>query len=573
MKKFLKRAITAILVATMLLGATMAVGCGDDEDKNTTVIRIMSHGGGYGRVWLDEVCNEFSAMVAEKEYTPGKKGVKFKIESNLETNIALMSTSGYNIYFAGSSLQTKALANKGDIMEIDDIVTTPYTDVNGETYTIESLIEPGFRENLKVNGKYYALPHFSDFPGIAYDAENFAKGGFYFADTTDEDTSKEEVFNSKFGSATFIKPNSNGKKSVGNDGISGTEDDGLPTSAIEFLIMCARMNGRGCKPVQISGQHVYYLLYLIEGLWAGIAGREEMNAVLGGEGTMTVVKTDESMNVKYTNDPLFASMGEYDNIKMPETEVIQINSSNYGRVNDSFAKYVAFSMIEIMEGEGWFSSDSKNPTCDHINAQLGFICNGLSDYEKVGMFCDGTYWYNEANDNLVMEDYEFLTNKKEKQVAYMSMPTSFDKPVTTKAEARELVIWGGGAAGLFLNKRFENDTGAVTACKEFIQYAYSKKELVDRFASSGIYTCGIDFNAAGINESGAKDGLDFYKTSFYKVVTDATFPNVGGNFVEEAFYPTISGKKYTSILTAMRLGISAKTCFENSRSVFGQDVV
>ena len=191
MKKFLKRAITAILVATMLLGATMAVGCDDDEDKNTTVIRIMSHGGGYGRVWLDEVCNEFSAMVAEKEYTPGKKGVKFKIESNLETNIALMSTSGYNIYFAGSSLQTKALANKGDIMEIDDIVTTPYTDVNGETYTIESLIEPGFRENLKVNGKYYALPHFSDFPGIAYDAENFAKGGFYFADTTDEATSKE----------------------------------------------------------------------------------------------------------------------------------------------------------------------------------------------------------------------------------------------------------------------------------------------------------------------------------------------------------------------------------------------
>ena len=322
MKKTFKRLITFLMAITMLFGTFGAIACTPAEDlSNTTVIRIMSHGGGYGRVWLDMVCNQFAESVKDKEYAPGKKGVKFKIESTLDVNTATMNTSGYALYFTGQGASTRSHAAKGSIMNIDDIVTTPFTDANGETYTIESLISPDYRETFKVNGEYYGLPHFSDHPGLSYDVENFTKGGFYLADDTDQDTTHEEVFNSQFGQATFLTGNPNqqanwGKKSIGSDGIYGTEDDGLPTTAVEFLIMCDRMRQRGCIPMQISGQHIYYIVYLLEGLWGAIGGPEELKAVMQNDGKMVVVDTDDKENVIYTEQPLFKEY-EYDDDGKP----------------------------------------------------------------------------------------------------------------------------------------------------------------------------------------------------------------------------------------------------------------
>jgi len=363
---------------------------------------------------------------------------------------------------------------------LNDVATRTVTDENGESYSIEETILPDYRDSFKINGEYYALPHFSDYPAIPYDIDRFIEGGFYFADTTDADTSLEEVYDCEFGQATFVKANSpQAKKSVGNDGISGTEDDGLPTSAVEFLIMCHRMNKRGVKPMTLSGQYISYLFYFVEALWAGIGGPEEMKAVLTRNGSMEVVKVDANEDIIYTNEPLFAG---YDAIKKPETETVTITEANGYKVYDSFARYIAVSMIEIMEKKGWFSNDTKNPSNSHIDAQTGFVCNGYN-LTKVGMLTEGTYWYNEAKDNLVLQDYTELSQKQDKQMGFMSMPTSFDKSVTGENDARELAIFSSGYGGVYINKKFESQTGLINACKDFLAFCYTKPELIKRFAS------------------------------------------------------------------------------------------
>ena len=114
----------------------------------------------------------------------------------------------------------------------------------------------------------------------------------------------------------------------------------------------------------------------------------------------------------------------------------------------------------------------------------------------------------------------------------------------------------------------------MDACKDFIQFAYTKQALIDRFASSGIYMLGIDYNAIGIkNDPNIDTKLSNWQKSFFNVITRAKLAPTNGSFAESAFYPSIDGKKYTSILTAIRIGKNSKVCFENARSIYGDQVV
>ncbi len=564
MRNIITKIITTIMAVTMAFTFT-ACGAGNSGSGTTTEIRIMSKGGGYGRTWIDAAAARFAELKKNESYEEGKTGVTFKIDSQLDTGVSTMASSGYSIYFATTEAgSVSSLVAKGNLLDINDIVTAKTAMPDGSTESVEDRILPEYRNSFKASdGHYYAVPHFSDYPAISYDIERFIEGGFYLADPSDANTNKELYTAGDIGSAYFIKPGTNTGKSCGNDGVFGTEDDGLPTSVIEFLVMCARMEDKGVIPMTISGQLISYLVYFEEALWASLGGKKEIDTLFDYDGTMEVVKVDADENIIYTDEPIF---NFFPSIKKPETEVITITNSNGYRVNDSYARYVAFAITEIMESYGWFSGDSSNENISHTMAQKRFITNGYGNVPKMAMFIEGSYWYNEAKDHNAFRDYTIVSGKADKQLGFMVMPTAIYDSVTDETNARGNTIFSTGIGKAFINANISGNEGLVRACKDFLQFCYTSEEIINQFSVSGAYRLGLDYNKIGLNDS-AVQGLSDWQKSFYNVLKIADMVGARREFELEVFYPTLQGKKYTSILTAMRANanIKAKDCFDASR--------
>lgn len=130
-------------------------------------------------------------------------------------------------------------------------------DANGKT--LESRIYAGAREGLKGgDGHYYALPHYEWFPGLIYDKDAFDKYGWYIAKE-----GQGSVVNNKYGSITITKTAAN--KSCGPDGKTGTEDDGLPSSLEELIVLSQKIKDDAkIAAFTVSGAILYNSNYLVD---------------------------------------------------------------------------------------------------------------------------------------------------------------------------------------------------------------------------------------------------------------------------------------------------------------------
>ena len=153
------------------------------------------------------------------------------------------------------------------------------------------------------DGSYYALPHYEFYTGLTYNRTTFESLNAYFA-ADDEDNANRH--NSKYGSANFVGDKT-AEKSVGPDGKKGTQDDGLPKSLEEFIILCdyikTESDGK-ISPLTVSGTYYYYVDYLVLGIWATIAGSEQMKnyynctgEILSGLGKMYAAGGEFTRNI------------------------------------------------------------------------------------------------------------------------------------------------------------------------------------------------------------------------------------------------------------------------------------
>ena len=222
--KFLKKLLVLALSVTMCFSSfacTNGAGSGGD----TTVINIMNNGGGCGRVWLDNAIARFQEEIGDKSYAPGKKGVSFEIEHNIQTQASTMATSGFDVYFTTSDSFPYALAQRGLLYDVTEFINRDsYEDEDGNiTVSILDKIDPNYHDVLKgADGQFYAIPHEEWFPGLSYDAELFELRNLYFAAPEENNV---RVYECDYGTGRFVA-NADAKKSSGNDGVYGTYDDG-----------------------------------------------------------------------------------------------------------------------------------------------------------------------------------------------------------------------------------------------------------------------------------------------------------------------------------------------------------
>ncbi len=580
MRKFPK-ALCMILAATTC--ATAVVGCGGNSggssDGNGTKIYIMNFDGGVGRQWLDNAAARFAEKVKDVSYEENKMGVEFEIDESQATGTATMNTSGYNMYFDVYA-NVNSLSQAKFLMDITDIVTEEFDTRDGQSISIEDKIDEGYRSTLQgVDGKYYALPYFALYPGLTYDVELFKAYDMYFAapDETNAEnytaTVERNGKTSTIGSAKFAITSGGEevKLSCGNDGKYGTYDDGLPTSMVEFFILCHRLAYNDIEPLAFAGKQTSYTTYLYDALWASLSGGyEAAKTRYTFSGTAEFVLANENDEDNYYTESVWEGFDDVVKIKKPKTEKIAITRGETGyRASDNVARYYATAAMKIFEEMGWFAAKSYVGTDSHTDGMESFIFAGKNGKPKQGMFIEGDYWYNEAADNNKVSLYKKLyPNAGDRQIAWMPLPTHPYEAVTGEDNAREFVMVNTSSCTAFINANIKDNEGLTKACKEFLQFLYSDSELSQFTGLTGVAKAGMNYSVLPEHT----DMLSFYHKEILKVrenentkILNATQDPLSN---DRAIYPTINGLKYGNYVKLMRdkPEISVEEIFKQTRT-------
>ena len=490
-----KRILATALSVCMLASVMGMAACGTTGDSASNSggtnfvynvysdskiqIKIKNFGMGPGNLWLEETMERFAKLKQNEQYGD-KTGVYLKYEATSNQNTSAMASDSTNIFFDERASDPYVLAQNGLLLNIDSIVK----DETREGGTLESKIFEAAKGGIQGNdGSYYALPHYDFYPGLAYNCATFEELCAYFA-ADDEDNVFEH--NSKYGKGVFVGDMS-AKKSVGPDGKSGTSDDGLPRSMDEFIILCDYIKTESdgdVAPLTVSGKYYnYYPEYLLMGFWSALAGPEQMRNYYNCTGEIEVVERDASGNLKFTNEPAFQGISY---VKKPVTKWVTMaeDGSDGWMGNDMVAKYYAFAMLDIAVNEGFFS-DTANSEKDHWQTQMDLFMDGKAGTNNSAMLVEGSYWYNEANENGGFDYYERYvgSNRNDLKVEWMSLPTSV---YAEGAEGRDACFLDCGLAYTMINKNVESNPALMQACLDFVAFCYTEAELRAFTAKTGI---------------------------------------------------------------------------------------
>ena len=558
MKKFSK--ILAVLMAAGM-GCTIATACNNagESDGDATKITVMNVAGGVGREWLDNAIVRFKEKVKDEPYEEGKTGVTFEVAYEGDTQVSAMKTSGYNIYFDSSNQTGLSLSQGKYVLDISDIVTEDIDVRDGENISIEDKLDENYADiMLKGTDKaYYALPHFALYGGLTYDQDLFDANGYYFAAPDGEQTKPVETYESDFGTAKFIGRKEDGygegKKSCGNDGKYGTSDDGMPTSLVELLILCDKLDYESCPPLTFAGWSGSYGYYLESGLWAALAGPEEMEAIYSGKGEITVV-------TGFTDENLFDGI---DYIKKPTTQVVTLDDSKKNLANNSVYRYYSIAYQEIAYREDWFSDYSWQPECTNIDAMKHFMYSGKYGRPNMGMFIEGDYWYNESRDNNVPQEYQKVTKDNDRKMAWMPLPTSLaDSASENNGRKYCMLNTANGLAFINANIDKPGNEGLIRACKDFLQFCYTDNELSHFSGLTGVMKSALNYN---LNSEHIAD-LNYFSKSVLELRISENTVGVNSplvSWVNSAIYRPYLERNYGCSIQAFNMNKEA-----NAQNIF-----
>ncbi len=518
-------ALAAMLFATMV-GATACSGK-SDESKTTTVIEFANFQGCAGDSWLKEAAARFSEAKKDESYESGKKGVKIEVTNLKSIPYESLNSSGYDIFIGENKANIYEMSSSGFLMDVGDIVSP-----------IESSIDSDAIKRLKgADGKYYGLPFYEWYTGVTYDQDFFDEENLYFA----APEIAGRTLNSKFGSAKFTA-SATDKKSCGPDGIYDTYDDGLPSSLQEFLILCSVIKTDGGRsPFTIAGASLDYAFFLVDGLWASLAGADQIKTIysLNSDGQEIV-----EVVTGYTNEDLFYNGS---GIKRPITEKIAIDDTNGYKIYDMASRYYALSVLQVILDEGWFNEYEFNRgTLTNLTAQSNFINQNTS-----GMLYDASYWCSESEEQGNFDVYRKAhPDKPERNVSYMPLPVTLETTVT-EGNGRKQALLDVGSAQLFVNKRVEQNEGKKKAVTDFLKFLYGKEELAAFTEKTGlILPISYEYDDTKLNDY-------FKKLSTIRNASDVVYYASDSQlFLKnmEAFSLTWSGAANRPVINGVEIG-------------------
>ncbi len=381
---------------------------------------------------------------------------------------------------------------------------------NEDGSSIDSYIQESAKNSVKLNGAYYAVPQWTWYGGLWYDVQLFEQENLYIAD---EEEGQGTFVNASIGSDNFgdlyMINDANSKKSCGRDGIYGTEDDGLPTSLLDFLRLCVIMKSKGIDPITVTGKYIDQIHYLLSAMWSGLAGYEELYASADWQGKITAAVLNADETVKTTGDGMFGTEAPAvtadiaPGIETEEITVIRNDESPYytdpssinyrekgHMIYNTAARYYAQAMFYVFERFGLYVDAASDYT--HTDVIYRFTASKHLERRR-GFLSEASYMYSEGNEVNVFGDYEsaYQDYNRVNEIKFFPMPVTLMTPVEPQEDQNAepykygITAIGGDKGGFMVNGVFAEDPEMIAAIKDFYQFMFSKKELANHTVSTG----------------------------------------------------------------------------------------
>ena len=138
----------------------------------------------------------------------------------------------------------------------------------------------------------------------------------------------------------------------------------------------------------------------------------------------------------------------------------------------------------------WFGPSVTNGD-DQKAAMSKFVFSDHNGAPKIAMHLDGTYWYNEATeeDNYFqdLEDSKYLIAgmSEERDVRVMPLPVNITESVA-EGEGKPQALLEMNAGMFVINANVASNPGLMQACKDFLKFLYTDKELSAYTAGTSI---------------------------------------------------------------------------------------
>lgn len=487
--------IAAAMSASIVgCGGSGGRGTGGGGNKKVTTIEFCNFLGCSGDTWIKDAAARFSELKKEESYEEGKTGVVVNVTQQKQIPFDSVDQSGYDIFAGEAKVDAYSMAKKNFLLNLNDIVEP-----------MEGQISDVVKNSLKgPDGGYYALPHYAWYAGASYDVGYFEDEHLYFADPSSEESRTVE---NEFGTATFINGWAS-TKSCGPDGEKNTSDDGLPSSLQELLILCEEINTNGGRtPINLAGACLDYGFFLADGLWASMAGPEQIQTIysLDSEGELVdLVELDENGNIVYT-DEVYYTLSNGDKIMKPSIVREPITEETGYRIYDMESRYYALAFLKIALDKEWFHSDVNNGSISNLKAQERFLTR-----KETAILYDASYWYSETKEVGNVQTYhDMFPGSGDPKVSFMCLPSQLEGSVT-EGNGKKLAIIDIGSSQIFVNKKVENNPGKKRAVVEFLKFLYSPAELKEFTEYTGL-TRPIDYDYD-------IDEMDYYFQELNKII-------------------------------------------------------
>ncbi len=514
----LVKLIVMLLCVIMAFGVVACGGGRTELDPNKVQISIQAANDGYGVRALKEQAKRFNAIYENgKTYTDPTTG---KVYTGAHMEIYDASTrpgpgSGweqdtYTMYNATTEFSSvEAAVRNGYAANIDYILrkTIPGEDKSiADKFYPESKYYYGVPSEENEDGyELCGIPFAQDVSGIMYDKDLFDTG-YYIASPSAENVKRvvnSKIFPNNAGFSNQIRlVDKNGQKSVGPNGIEGDYDDGLPSSMVEFIILCEELANKGFPPLAYPGEYPSYLSLGLSAIYYSLLGHENAKSMISFESNGLNLVTG------FTTDDLFRQT--YEGASGAKVPVVAQNipmeeSSGYYHTW-TLERYWTLAFGQLVVGNTKWESYSTKMNRSHHETHRDFIF-GIEDdasERRAAMMVEGSYWYNEAVDANSFLQYEAKYGKTadERGIAWMSLPvniyasvTGEDKTVTingltesVKGEPQTLDNVGDGA--LLVNANVADKPHVMEAIEDYLMFAFSDEGL-NRFAKDAGYTAAL----------------------------------------------------------------------------------
>lgn len=432
--------LIALLLATLSVGSMAACGQENQTEDKRPSIYLSLFNGGYGRVWLDQIVNDYNAAHPENEYKITVRASKD--EFNTIYNQLTAGTAVYDMAF------TNAYAYKMiDANLLEDISSVWDSKPEGSDKTVRQMMidSENYAEAYKGdNGGLYALPWYESVRSFVYDHELFLQYGLLFGQDGNLITDPAQPL------------------SVGKDGVAGTYDDGHPETEAQWELMSTMATNMLGYAFNYSGKFSVYLneiFHMISAQYDGV----------------------DKFMLNYTFD------GTYDfGDGNGETE---ITLENGYRVTEMKGKKVALEFMDkylackdTMLGitNKYTYPNASTLSYSHTDAQSDFIVfTARNKTEKIGMLVEGDWWENESKmvfkdlAEIGYTDYDF----RKHEYRFMTLPRFNNQ----KEEGNVYVVPDNN----YLVLKKQTNATKRDICKDFMTHALQPKYVQNFTVEAG----------------------------------------------------------------------------------------